>query len=230
MNAITAPDHYSGPIECIDAIRAALGDSAFIDYCRANALKYLWRAGRKWDALEDIQKAGVYLRFGENAYLGDATNACLILDAEPADDCEDYRAQADALIANLEGRLEAQQAATRNTIAALQAKIDRQRSQLRSRGGHLTLIPDIQAWQRETFPDATLTDYNMKIMEEIDELTSAIFMGHSPDMEIADIAIVLIGLAQSADVDLLAAIRAKFEINQARTWTKDENGNYHHLD
>lgn len=230
MNAITEPEHYSGPIECIDAIRAALGDASFVDYCRANALKYLWRAGRKGDALEDLQKARVYLLFAENAYVGGATKDYLECESAPAADCEDCHAKAQAIIANLEDRLEAQQEATRKTVARMQAKIDRQRAQLRSRGGHLALIPDIQKWQRETFPDATLTDYNMKIMEEIDELTSAIFMAHSPDMEIADIAIVLIGLAQSADVDLLAAIRAKFEINQARTWAKDENGNYHHLD
>lgn len=230
MNAITEPEHYSGPIECIDAIRAALGDASFIDYCRANALKYLWRAGRKGDALEDFQKARVYLLFAENAYLGGGTKDHLECESMPANDCEDCRAQAQAILANLEDRLEAQQEATRKTVANMQAKIDRQRAQLRSRGGHLTLIPEIQAWQRETFPDADVFDYISKLREEIMEMEAAMDGADfsNPVEELADIAICLIGLAQAMGIPLLPAIAAKFEINKGRTWAKDHNGNYHH--
>lgn len=42
------PSHYkSVAIECIDAMRAAMGDDAVLDFCRGNALKYLWRMGKK---------------------------------------------------------------------------------------------------------------------------------------------------------------------------------------
>jgi hypothetical protein len=55
------PDHYQGAIECIDALEAAMTPEAFSGFCRGNAFKYLWRAGRKGPALEDAQKAAWYL-------------------------------------------------------------------------------------------------------------------------------------------------------------------------
>lgn len=59
---VNHPPHYTaGSIECIDAIRAALGDEAFIGHCRATAIKYLWRTGRKGDAVEDMRKAAWYV-------------------------------------------------------------------------------------------------------------------------------------------------------------------------
>jgi hypothetical protein len=58
---VNHPPHYTtGGIECIDALRAALGDEAFSAYCRATAIKYLWRAGKKWDGAEDLKKAAWY--------------------------------------------------------------------------------------------------------------------------------------------------------------------------
>ena len=59
---VNEPAHYtSGQIECIDAIKEALGDIGFMAYCKGNVLKYLWRAGKKGDAREDLEKANVYL-------------------------------------------------------------------------------------------------------------------------------------------------------------------------
>ena len=56
------PAHYtSGKVECIEAIEAALGPEGFRAYCRGNALKYIWRAGRKGDAGQDLRKARWYL-------------------------------------------------------------------------------------------------------------------------------------------------------------------------
>ena len=61
QNMVDSPAHYNmGDVECIDGIRAAIGDS-FIDYCRANALKYTWRMQHKGKALEDCKKALWYL-------------------------------------------------------------------------------------------------------------------------------------------------------------------------
>lgn len=59
----TSPDHYTqGDIECIDAIRSALGEDGFQAYCRGNVIKYAWRAGTKVGntAEMDMQKAMVY--------------------------------------------------------------------------------------------------------------------------------------------------------------------------
>ena len=58
---INQPPHYqpkSGQVECIDAIESM---GAGIDFCRGNAVKYLWRLGRKGDALEDARKAQWYV-------------------------------------------------------------------------------------------------------------------------------------------------------------------------
>ena len=59
---VNHPPHYKSDngVECIDAIKAALGDE-FNAYCRGTAMKYIWRTGKKWDADEDIKKAIWYL-------------------------------------------------------------------------------------------------------------------------------------------------------------------------
>jgi hypothetical protein len=60
---INHPPHYrreDSGIECIDAIRAALGREGFIAYCKGQVLKYNWRAGLKGDACEDAKKAAWY--------------------------------------------------------------------------------------------------------------------------------------------------------------------------
>jgi hypothetical protein len=57
---VNHPPHYNqGEIECIDAIRAALGREGFIAYCRGNAIKYLWRCVHK-GGVEDLRKAKWY--------------------------------------------------------------------------------------------------------------------------------------------------------------------------
>ena len=58
---VNHPPHYQSDsgIECIDAIRAALGSAGFIAYCRGNAMKYVWR--EKINAAEDLRKAAFYL-------------------------------------------------------------------------------------------------------------------------------------------------------------------------
>lgn len=58
---VQRPDHYrQGGIECIDAIRAALGPEGFKDYCQGNVLKYSWRWRYK-GGVQDLEKAKVYL-------------------------------------------------------------------------------------------------------------------------------------------------------------------------
>lgn len=58
---VNHPAHYaSGGIECIDAMIAAYGIQAVIEFCRCNAFKYQWRAGKKGSTAEDIAKAQWY--------------------------------------------------------------------------------------------------------------------------------------------------------------------------
>lgn len=62
FDPVNRPKHYaSGDIECIDAIRASLGDEAFVAYCRGQAIKYAWRAGMKQNHAEDLRKGAWYL-------------------------------------------------------------------------------------------------------------------------------------------------------------------------
>ena len=54
-------EHYTqGDVECIEAIRAAIGPEQFIGHCRANILKYVWRYRLK-GGLADLKKAADYL-------------------------------------------------------------------------------------------------------------------------------------------------------------------------
>ena len=65
---VNRPPHYSaGDVECIDAIRAALGPEGFVAFCRGNAIKYLWRAQLKHATpTQDLQKAIWYTRMANN--------------------------------------------------------------------------------------------------------------------------------------------------------------------
>ncbi len=54
------PSHYKrGSIECIEAIKSALG-SGFVAYLWGNILKYIWRWPNK-NGIEDLKKARWYL-------------------------------------------------------------------------------------------------------------------------------------------------------------------------
>ena len=58
---VNHPAHYQGQgLECIDDMEAAYGIKAVIDFCRCNAFKYQWRAGKKGSLSEDIAKAQWY--------------------------------------------------------------------------------------------------------------------------------------------------------------------------
>ena len=73
---VNHPSHYTqGDIECIDAIKASMTPEAFIGYLKGNCIKYLWRAGLKNDAVEDIRKAGWYLNKLEEALKDGEANA-----------------------------------------------------------------------------------------------------------------------------------------------------------
>lgn len=56
-DAVNHPRHYLGHpsgVECIEIVE-------HLNFCVGNAIKYLWRAGLKGDALEDLQKGRWYI-------------------------------------------------------------------------------------------------------------------------------------------------------------------------
>lgn len=60
-DVVNNPEHYSGKVECIDAIEAATaGKTGIQAVCTANVIKYLYRYERK-NGIEDVRKAQYYL-------------------------------------------------------------------------------------------------------------------------------------------------------------------------
>lgn len=60
VDNVNNPPHYnSGSVECIEAIRSALGAEGFKAYCQGNILKYVWRYQFK-NGVEDLKKAQWY--------------------------------------------------------------------------------------------------------------------------------------------------------------------------
>mgnify|MGYP006296309543 CR=1 FL=1 len=51
------PDHYKSHPAGIQCIQV----TEHMNFCLGNAVKYIWRAGQKGDAIEDLQKAVWYL-------------------------------------------------------------------------------------------------------------------------------------------------------------------------
>ena len=58
---IKHPAHYTGSIECIDAMIAAYGKEQVAIFCKICAFKYLWRLEKKGDSSVDAGKAQWYL-------------------------------------------------------------------------------------------------------------------------------------------------------------------------
>lgn len=60
---VNHPSHYTqGGVECIDALKAALGPDGFRAFLRGNIIKYLWRSEHKGKTIEDLKKAEWYLK------------------------------------------------------------------------------------------------------------------------------------------------------------------------
>ncbi|WP_442592487.1 DUF3310 domain-containing protein [Parapusillimonas sp. JC17] len=62
-DGVERPAHYThaeNGIECIDAIRAALGREGFIAFLRGQVIRYQWRLGHKDSAAQDAGKARWY--------------------------------------------------------------------------------------------------------------------------------------------------------------------------
>lgn len=60
---VNHPPHYTqGEIECIDAIEASMSPEEFAGYLKGTFIKYVWRYRQKWDPVQDLEKAGFYLK------------------------------------------------------------------------------------------------------------------------------------------------------------------------
>jgi hypothetical protein len=53
------PAHYADTVPGIECIQV----TRWMNFCRGNAIKYIWRAGHKNDEIEDLKKAIQYLEF-----------------------------------------------------------------------------------------------------------------------------------------------------------------------
>ena len=63
MNMVNHPPHYTdGSVECIDAIRASMGDEAYEGFLKGQVMKYMWRYEKKRKPAEDLAKAEWYLQ------------------------------------------------------------------------------------------------------------------------------------------------------------------------
>jgi len=63
VDVVNKPRHYNtGNIECIEAIEESMSSVAFKGYLKGNCMKYLWRYDYKGKQVEDLEKAGWYLR------------------------------------------------------------------------------------------------------------------------------------------------------------------------
>ena len=63
---VNHPTHYKpDKYECIEVMKDIFTPEMLKGFCIGNALKYIWRAGKKGDFREDIQKAQWYLHYVE---------------------------------------------------------------------------------------------------------------------------------------------------------------------
>lgn len=56
---VNHPGHYTDVVPGIECIQV----TQHFNFNRGNAIKYLWRAGAKGDAVEDLRKAAKYIEF-----------------------------------------------------------------------------------------------------------------------------------------------------------------------
>ena len=56
-DAVNHPAHYTDHPSGIECIRV----TEHLNFCIGNAIKYLWRAGRKGDPVQDLRKAVWYI-------------------------------------------------------------------------------------------------------------------------------------------------------------------------
>ena len=99
------------------------------------------------------------------------------------------------------------------------------------------LIKNIQKWQRSVFPEGTPNSIFAHLTKEIIELSHEVtcysFQKSSTSAlgeEIADCMILLVGIADRANIDIVKAVKTKHKKNKQRTWgDPDRNGVIEHI-
>ena len=76
------------------------------------------------------------------------------------------------------------------------------------------VLDDVRQWQVETFPQATPQSISAHLLSEARELAE----NPTDRMEMADVLMLLSGLAKHTGVDLASAVREKLAICRARQW------------
>ncbi len=62
VDNVNHPAHYkTDKVECIEAMESFLTPAEFQGHCKATAVKYIWRAGKKDNKLQDAKKAAWYI-------------------------------------------------------------------------------------------------------------------------------------------------------------------------
>lgn len=91
----------------------------------------------------------------------------------------------------------------------------------------------ISDWSEKTFgPPVSILRMARRAQEELNELISAIEEGEGNaaiGTEIADVIIVLCGLATATDNNLVECINNKMVVNRARKWHAAGSGNSYHI-
>jgi NTP pyrophosphatase (non-canonical NTP hydrolase) len=89
----------------------------------------------------------------------------------------------------------------------------------------------LHKWQVKTFPESTPLAKLEHLKKEIEEVERALRYNDSKDileLELADCALLLFGIAGLKEVDLIKACKKKLKINKKRKWNKPVNGVYFH--
>jgi hypothetical protein len=83
------------------------------------------------------------------------------------------------------------------------------------------LAAEIVAWQRATFPHGTAASAADHLLREAVELQDV----PTDADEIADVFLLIVGVADRAGVNLADAVARKLAINRARTWGEPDEMN-----
>lgn len=88
------------------------------------------------------------------------------------------------------------------------------------------VLREVTDWQREQFPQRTAHSIATHLLEEAQELQRS----PADAEEMADVMMLLAGLAAFNGYDLASAVRPKLAKNKARTWgSPDEDGVVKHV-
>jgi hypothetical protein len=119
--------------------------------------------------------------------------------------------------------------AERQRLHARIAELERANAELEAQvaGGLDTALADVVEWQHQQFPNANPEGITEHLLEEARELYD-----HPRDAEeVADVQLLLAGLASCLGINLADVVRAKLAKNKTRKWGKpNANGVIKHVE